>query len=175
MAREKRWVAAGMAVALFAALPALAADAPPAASGVNAITQAVVGHGVLACAGRVNQVTQFVTGGQAAGALLFQIPGQPDQRLVSLSMEVAQKDGPVAYASASFAPNQANGCGAVYEAVVYWPQPCESVAARQFAEAKKGRLLQKSIQVLDAPAGGARVFLMPAGSGCVSIKKETVL
>jgi hypothetical protein len=92
--------------------------------------------------------------------------------MVSVSMELLSPDKTSAYASASFAPNQANGCGAVYEAVIYWPQSCDAVAARQFPQAKKLKALQKSIQSLES--GPAKVFLMPAGSGCVSIKKEIV-
>ena len=78
------------------------------------------------------------------------------------------------YASASFAPNQANGCGAIYEAIVYWPQKCDAVATKQFAQFKRGRSLQKDILVLESETP-ARIFLMPAGSGCLSIKKEVVL
>ena len=149
-----------------------AADAEPAAPGVNPVTQALVGQGVLSCASRINQVTSFLANGNQSGAMLFGIPGQPDQRMVSVSMELVSPDKTSAYASASFAPNQANGCGAVYEAVIYWPQNCDVVASRQFPQAKKLKVLQKSIQPLES--GPAKVFLMPAGSGCVSIKKEIV-
>ena len=141
---------------------------------INSIAQAALKAGVQACAGRINQVSQFIIGDNPAGAFLFGAPAQPDQRLVAFSFEINPAKGPLAYASASFAPNQANGCGAEYEAIVYWPQSCDVVAAKQFAGAKKGQVLQKSIQVLE-PQSAARIFLMPAGNGCVSIKKETVL
>lgn len=79
-----------------------------------------------------------------------------------------------AYVSAHFAPNQANGCGAAYDAVAYWPQKCEAVAGKRFATLKKVGQLKKDIAILDGgPA--LKVFLMPAGTGCVSIKKEVVL
>jgi hypothetical protein len=154
--------------------PAPAEPAPAAAPAANAITQAAVAKGMLACAGRVNQVTDFATGGKPAGVFLFVPPAQPDQRLFSVSIEAGVIDPP-AYVSASFAPNQANGCGAVYEAVAYWPQGCDKVAAKQFAELKRGPVLQKTIQVLEGAGPHSRVFLMPAGGGCVSIKKEIVL
>ena len=166
-------------LALLAALPLAtqAADAPAVdtSNGVNGITQAAVAKGVLNCAARINQVTQFLSAGLPFGAMLFALPGQPDQRVNSVSLEMTQKDGTPAYGSASFAPNQANGCGAVYEAVAYWPQACDVVAAKQFAGMSKVRQLQKSITMLAAKSG-ATVFLMPAGpAGCVSIKKELVL
>ena len=99
---------------------------------------------------------------------------QPDTRLLPLALEVPTDAGS-AYVSATFAPGQANGCGATYDAVSYWPQKCEAVAAKQFAGFKRmEQALRKNITVLDGGAA-TKVFLMPAGSGCVSIKKEVVL
>lgn len=128
--------------------------------------------GVLGCAGRIDQVSQFI-GADAVGAYFFAPPAQPDQRMVSFSYEIQPQaaDAPLAYASASFAPNQANGCGAMYEAIVYWLQKCDVVAVKQFAQFRKGRSLQTNILVLESETA-ARVFLMPAGKGCLSIKKK---
>lgn len=173
------WQAVLLAVSLFT-LPAFAAD-PPAEQAkpapqpaVNSITQAAVKAGTVACAGRINQVTNFLIRDGVSGAYLYAPAAPADQNVASVSMEIASKDAPAVYASASFAPNQANGCGAVYEAVVYWPQKCEAVAANQFASLKWAGQMKTSITVLDGgPA--TKVFLMPAGSGCVSIKKEVVL
>ncbi len=142
-------------------------------SGANVLTQAAVQQGVLNCAARINQVSHFLGYSPQAGALLMMPPAQPDQRLIPIAMEVPSQAG-VAYVSATFAPNQANGCGAAYDAVVYWSQNCEAVVARQFATLKKVGLLRKDITVLDGGVA-TKVFLMPAGSGCVSIKKEVVL
>ena len=142
-------------------------------SGVNAITQAAVGQGALSCASRINQVSNFLGFGLQAGAVLMVPPSQPDQRLIPLAMEVPTEGGS-AYVSATFAPNQANGCGAAYDAVVYWPQKCDAVAVKHFAGLKMLNLLKANITVLDGGVA-TKVFLMPAGSGCVSIKKEVVL
>ena len=147
--------------------------AAPASRGANNVTQAAVAQGVLNCAARINQVSSFLGYTAQAGALLMIPPDQSDQRLIPMALEVPSENG-AAYVSASFAPNQANGCGATYDAVVYWPQKCEAVASRQFASLKRVGLLKSSITVLDGgPA--TKVFLMSAGIGCVSIKKEVVL
>jgi len=158
--------------------PAAAPTAAPAGSnGANAITQAAVKQGAMACASRINQVSNFLGFGPQAGALLMMPPSQPDQRLIPLAMEVPTGDAAnasSAYVSATFAPNQANGCGAAYDAVIYWPLKCDAVAAKQFASLKRAGQMKTSITVLDGgPA--TKVLLMPAGSGCVSIKKEVVL
>lgn len=151
---------------------AIAAEVPP--SGANAITQAAVRSGVLNCVSRINQVTNFVGAGTStSGAVLFVPPAQPDQRLAALSMEV-RNGALTSYVSANFAPNQANGCGAVYDAVTWWPDSCDTVANRSFGTLRKIGAVQREIVVLDG-GQATKVFLMPAGKGCVSIKKEVVL
>lgn len=145
---------------------------PPAGGAINPITQAAVASGVLACASRVDQVAKFLTGGVPGNFWLFLPATARDQHIVSASIEVGTKEVPAAYASADFAPGMANGCGAIYESVVYWPEKCSEVASKHFTALPKGQNLGKLIFSLDA-GNGARVFLMPAGSGgCVSIKKE---
>ena len=169
-------------VAVLAATWSLACDAvePPAAPAqapapqVNAVAQAAINAGALSCAARINQVSQFIGGNSKVGAFFFAPPAQPDQRLLSYSFEIQPPKGQAIYASSSFAPNQANGCGATYEAITYWPDKCELVAKKQFSELKREGQLQKEITVL-VVANSARIFLMPAGNGCVSIKKEVVL
>ena len=145
---------------------------PPSTGGVNLITQAAVASGVLACAARVDQVAKFLTSGVPGNFWLFLPATARDQHIVSASIEVDTKEVPAAYASADFAPGMANGCGAIYESVVYWAEKCDEVAAKQFAALPKGKNLGKLIRSLDA-GDGARVFLMPAGSGgCISVKKQ---
>ncbi|HCI52298.1 MAG TPA: hypothetical protein DE312_03025 [Gallionella sp.] len=152
------------------ATPAPVTQQAPASNGV---TQAAVQQGVLNCASRINQVTNFLGFTPQAGALLMIPPAQPDQRVIPMVMEVTTDSGS-AYISANFAPNQANGCGASYDAVAYWPHKCEAVANKQFAGMKNIGTLKRDITVLDG-GNATKVFLMPAGSGCVSIKKEVVL
>lgn len=147
----------------------------PQAIQTHPITQALVQRGVLACASRINHVSNFLTAnGQNSIAYLFTPDVQQDQRLVSLSLELANTSVPLAYASATFAPNQGNGCGSEYETVVYWEKGCEKLAAGQYAGMKSADATKGKILVLEAPGNGARIFLMPAGKGCVSIKKELV-
>lgn len=175
LAAQLLWVAIGASLQL-GTLHAQEAASPagaPKGSGANAITQAAVQKGVLNCVSRINQVSNFLGYSPQVGALLMLPPSQTDQRLVPLVMEVPGEGGS-AYVSATFAPNQANGCGATYDAVMFWPQACDDVAAKQFAALKKVGPLRQTITVLDGGAA-TKVFLMPAGNGCVSIKKEIVL
>lgn len=144
------------------------------APSVNSVTQAVVKAGALSCTVRVNQVMNFLGSGiQGMGAQVYVPTVEPDRQLISVSLELQSENLPPVYASTAFAPNQANGCAAVYEAVVYWNMKCDDVAAQQFAGLKRLGYMRKDIAALDGgPA--LKVFLMPAGTGCVSIKKEVV-
>lgn len=167
------WLALGGAAA-WAQTPAPStAPAPSPAALPNAVTLAAVQQGVLSCSSRINQVSSFLGFDAQAGAMLMAPPAQPDQRLIPIAMEIPTEGGS-AYVSANFAPNQANGCGASYDAVVYWPERCDAVAARRFAAMKRVGELKKGIAMLDGGIA-TKVFLMTAGSGCVSIKKEVVL
>lgn len=146
----------------------------PANQSVNGITQAAVKAGALSCTSRINQVANFLTAGSpGVGALMFMPPNNPDRQMISASMEIPMKDASSAYASASFAPNQANGCGGMYETVSYWPQKCTELAGNNFGTLKIIGTLSKNITVLNA-GESTKIFLMPAGSGCVAIKKEIV-
>ena len=147
---------------------------PATASGaLNPLTQSALQQGMLNCVGRINQVAHYVGFGAQGGAVLMAPGDHLDQRLTSYSMELPSV-GQTAYVSATFAPGQVNGCGAVYEAVVYWKQACESLMGKEYAALKRVGQLKSSIAVLDA-GSTSKVFLMPAGSGCLSIKKEIVL
>jgi hypothetical protein len=146
----------------------------PAAQSTNDITKAAVKAGVRTCSNRINQVTNFlIAGAKDAGYMMFFSKSSPDQQMTSVSIELPLKDDSSAYASASFAPGQANSCAGMYETVVYWPQKCPEVAEKQFGTFKKAGMISKNIYVREV-AGKVKVFLMPAGTGCVAIKKEIV-
>ena len=92
-----------------------AGDAPQAAPVIqqqapatNGITQAAVQQGVLNCASRINQVSNFLGFNNQSGAVLMTPPNAQDQHLIPLAMEIPTASGS-AYVSAQFAPNQANG------------------------------------------------------------------
>lgn len=163
--------------------PLSAADSPsvqskksagPVPSAVNSITQAAVKAGVLTCASRINQVSNFITSeARDTGFYLFLPSSQQDQNIFSVSMEIQSKDSLTAYASESFTPNQSNGCSAIYDEVIFLPMSCKEAMQKYFPNLKPERKLLKDIIVL-AGSPTVRVFLMPAGSGCIVIKKEVV-
>lgn len=185
-ARHRSRAAAGVLAVLAFGCPAVSAfaagdqpaGAPPADSAsvpnsATAMTQAAAQAGVLSCAERIDQVARFLGAGNQISFLFLLPPPPRDQRLVAAAMEIGNKVAPSAYASAEFAAS-AQGCGASYETVTYWPAQCDAVVAKYFPGVRKAPALGKSIAALDA-GGNARIFLMPAGAaGCITIKKEVL-
>ena len=142
------------------------------ASAVNPVTQAAVNAGILSCTSRINQVMAYLTANTQSGAYLFIPNNQPDQSVFSVSIEAQGQNAPPMYASASFAPTTNGRVGAVYDSVQYLPQSCAEVEKNFFNGLKRSGIIKKDIVILDA--GAVKIFLMPAGHGCIVIKKEVV-
>jgi hypothetical protein len=151
--------------------PVPSQSALPAAA-VSEVTQAAVRGGVLTCASRIDQVMKYLSGDTQSGAFLFFPQRQPDQSVFSASLEVPVQNSGTVYASAGFAANALGGCGAMYDTVEYSASSCGDVERIVLKGLKRSGVIKKDIVVL--LAGSVRVFLMPAGSGCVIIKKEVV-
>lgn len=173
-----------LVTAMPVATPAAAAPAPaappadqPAAQpattspAINALTRAAVDAGALGCARRINDLTNYLAQGAAQGGRIFADPAAPDLRPLSMAIELAGEQQS-AYVGATFSP-RTGGCDAVYDAVVWWPESCNDVAHKHFAGLASRPPLQKQVRVLDG-GEAMKVFLMPAGTGCVSIKKEMI-
>lgn len=161
---------AGSSLAQTAQPQDAAADAGP-----NAMTRAAVQRGVLSCAARVQQVTQFLGFGPQASGMLMAPANPVDQRLFSMLMEAPAGATGNSYVDMTFAPSQANGCGATYASVSFMAQNCDAVASGPYAQFKKMPAIKQDVVVLDGGAS-SKVFLMKAGAnGCIVIKKEIVL
>lgn len=147
------------------------APAQEASSEVSAVTQAAVKAGVLSAASRINQVVTFLTAKTQSSAYLFIPQKQPDRSLFSVSLGL-EGEGAQGYASASFAPTVGGQVAAVYDTVQYLPESCAAVESGTFKNLKRKGTLGKDIVILDG--GSTTIFLMPAGTGCVVIRKEVV-
>ena len=168
--------------ALLAVSLALAADDADtvkhvrniAGGSTNLLTTQTFSAGVRSCSSRIDVVANFLTKGTQSSALIFLPEREPDNIMVSISAEVQAEGFPRAYASATFSPNTAIGCSAMYETVQYWAESCNVVAARVFKGATPSGPLGSEIGILTiGPL--ARVFMLrPSSSSCVTIKKEVL-
>jgi hypothetical protein len=154
-------------------IPATKNNTAPAAfqqvnPSVSTVTQAAVKMGVLSSVSRINQVAGFLTANNQSGVFIFTPQNPPDRHIFSTSFELLRPDDSTIYASASFCPNQ----DAVYDTVEYVNKSCDEAEKTIFKNLKRVGAIKKNIILLDG--GTVKVFLMPAGSGCVVIKKEVV-
>ena len=140
----------------------------PANSSVNPVTQAAEKLGIFSCLKRINQVTTFLTANAKSGVLVIPSKDQPDQHIFSASFEILPPDNSTLYASASFFPNN----DAVYDTVQYVDKSCEELEKTVFKHLNRREVLKKNIILLDGAA--VKVYLMPAGKGCIVIKKEVL-
>ena len=124
--------------------------------------------GILSCVDRINQVITFLTTNTQNGVLIFPVQSQPDQHIFSTSLELLMQDDSTIYATASFFPNK----DAVYDTVEYVNKGCDEMEKTAFKNLKRVGVIKKNIVILDG--GAVKVFLMPAGTGCIVIKKEVV-
>lgn len=140
---------------------------------LNPLANAMGQAGVVHCQGRVQQVADFLASSNSnSGAMLLLPPDHLNDHMVSAALEVF--DGSVLfYSNMDFAPLVAYGCDAIFETVIYWPNSCEVVAKTQFKQAKNTGKMRQHISVLTA-GSNLQIFLMPAGNGCVAIKKQAV-
>lgn len=151
-------------------------DMPPLVNipgNLNHLAQAAQGAGVVDCLGRLNQVSNFLIKGNPNNSAAFFMPKQNvNDRMLSTSFEIHLPQA-LTYTTAYFAPRGSAGCDGAYEAVAYWQNSCEEIAQKNFVQLKRIGMIHSAILALD---GGPqlRVFLMPAGTGCVSIKKELI-
>lgn len=140
--------------------------------GINPLAHVMGQAGAKHCQGRVHQVAEFLAKGADSGATLLMPPDHVNDHMISASLEVF--DGStVFYANMDFAPLVAYGCDASFETVAYWPKNCETIAKTEFKEAKVTGKMRQFITTL-AFGDTLQIFLMPAGTGCVSIKKQAI-
>lgn len=147
--------------------PVSAQPRPP----LNPLARLAERAGATDCVPLASQVTDYLSGGRHSFGSLFVPSKEVNGQLFSMALEVEDGDALV-YATASFSPGAA-GCSAGYDTVTYWEASCAEVAAAKLPDLKFMGPLRSKVSMLD---GGPtlRIFLMPAGSGCVQIKKEVI-
>lgn len=132
------------------------------------VARALQAMHLTACAGAVQQATDFLFEGQEANFIAQPLGPDADRWPTVFVIESADPaGGHDRFATLMVSPN----CSGMYEQTIYWPQPCSVVKSTVFAKFTGEHPLLKEVQVSDSgPA--LQVYLTPAGAGCVSIKKE---
>ena len=123
---------------------------------------------LTACAQRVHQAMNFLFDGQPARFVAQPLGPDSDRWPTVFVVESADPaGGHTRLSTLTIAPD----CAGLYEQVIYWNEPCSTVKSSVFAKYTGERVMLREVRVSDdGPA--LQVYLTPAGSGCVSVKKE---
>lgn len=142
-------------------------------SAIEVPTQAVQNSNNKSCRSLSEQVNRYlITESTNTAGIVFSAPENSNKRIISSSIEIENKQG-LTYASTTYSPNNDSGCGVAYDTVTYWNESCNDVYSKTLRDLRAIGTLGTKIYMLDGgPA--MRMFLMPAGSGCVQIKKEVL-
>lgn len=162
------------AAALLVALPLASPAAAQQAGGeLSPVAQAAAQRGIETCLPAIDKLAKNLSQGFSIGVFLFNQTENPDNGLVSISMELspAPSGSGSAYVSASFVPVAGGACQVMVESTMSWTNRCTTVGVGYQNYQVVGALL-KEIDML-SDGGTQRLFLMPgANNGCVSIEKS---
>ena len=142
-----------------------AAQSP--ADRLNAALQQV---GMQGCAGAINRAARFLFEDGDANFTLQPLGPDTNRWPTVVVIESAHPaQGKVRFTTLTVSPGQS--CSGFYEQVIYWPTPCAELKKTVFAEFANTRVILHDVVVSElGPA--LQVYLMPAGAGCNSVKKE---
>ena len=120
------------------------------------------------CATKVQQASNFLFEGQDANFIVQ--PLGPDADRWPTVIVIESNDPAGGHSRLSTLMVGAD-CSGMYQQVIYWPKACSYIKSTVFAGFTGERALLREVQVSDAGAA-LQLYLTPAGSGCISIKKE---
>jgi hypothetical protein len=140
----------------------------------NAIGQQAQAWGVSQCLGGVSYLSGFLTAGMSANWLLTRGSVNADEELFAATI-VGQEtsSGLRGISNLYAAPVWGGGCNTAYESTIYIEAPCPQ--ARDTVFPTFTTPIDLGSTVVDAfttERGTGRLFLMPAGPGCVAVKSE---
>lgn len=175
--------AARQALALLAILGAQMSQAQNVASGLGVtsqrklppadrVRQALNQVGAQVCADIVYRAAQFLFE-DGDGDFTLQPLGPDSNRWpIVLTIESAHpKQGTSRLTILTLAP--AGSCSGSYTQIITWPQSCAIVKSTLFASFRNERPLFRTVKQSELTPG-IQLYLMPSGTGCVSVKKELI-
>jgi len=124
---------------------------------------------------RAEQIARFLDQSIAGAAAVMPLGPYSNQRQVAANLAIPQADGKDALAIITLAPNQANGCGAVYQPMTTEPGSCvAALKARQAEPQGAVPLGGKSVRIQKLSEDS--VFLeWQLKDSCTIVKQQSIL
>ncbi len=135
----------------------------------NVIAQAKKA-GVKRCLPAVGAISNYLVGTDPHGVDSFRT-AKPDQQPFSATIERNAADG-VALSSVTVTPLKDGDCALNYDQINWYNAACLVVAQELYPKHRYRGVLSKKVILLE---GAATVYLLPAGEGCLALKKEVIV
>lgn len=142
------------------------------ADDTNIVVKQAEKAGVKKCLPAIKSLSAFIIKNGDAGANSSWNSKNPDNNVFSSSIERTFSDG-VMFTDLTVSPVTSGACSAIYNMIYYESKSCMAVAKDKYEKAKYKGELNKSITFLDD--NDVDTYLMPAGAGCIVIRKESVM
>lgn len=140
------------------------------AAAENQVLEQANKAGIRQCMPAVEAISRFLIGSDKHGADDAYPGKDTDRQIYSTTIERLTPEGS-RLISLSVAPVTAGNCSLVYDQVQWFDAQCLVVAKERFPELRYKGVLAGQVAVLEGPA---TVYLFPAGTGCLTLKKEVI-
>lgn len=137
---------------------------------VNPVVVFAGQSGSAACAGMARVVGEKLIGTNASSGVSLTAAPANGSGMFSPSLDSRDGAGPH-FVSAFLIANSRGGCDAGYDDVRYWPKSCADLAVQELANLGVLKPLGAVVSTF-IMGPNQHVYLMPAGPGCVTIRKE---
>lgn len=130
-------------------------------------------NGIRTCLPAIKKISEFLIGDHKNyGASSSWATKEADKQMFISRIELTYNDGDSQLMTLYTAPTTSGLCAAAYERVTYWADSCMKVAKDTFKDHEYKGELNEAITQLSKD--GNPIFLMKAGTGCVSVKQEKI-
>ncbi|MFO1015200.1 MAG: hypothetical protein U1E50_15710 [Caulobacteraceae bacterium] len=120
-----------------------------------------------ACAPAVQRAADFLIEGQPAKFTAQPLGPDANRWPVVFVIESGDPSGRTRLSSLMVTPD----CSGMYQQTIWWPTPCDRLKATVFANFAAERTLMRDVRISELNPG-LQLYLTPAGTGCISVKKE---
>jgi hypothetical protein len=144
----------------------------PAQSPAERVRASLRQAGITVCAPVIDRAAQFLFEDGDGNFVIQPLSRDVNRTPVVLTMESAHPaSGRTRLTVVTIAP--AGVCSGSYEQVISWTQSCDVLKTTVFSAFRNERPLFRTVRQSEL-SPGIQLYLMPAGTGCVSIKKELI-
>ena len=128
--------------------------------------------GIKKCLSEIKGITDFIIANKPHGSHSTWSSKNTDESIYSSTIEINHTND-LNVTSIFITPTINNKCSIAYERVAYLGKSCIALSKEDFSKFDYKGELNKTVSILSRESGG-HLYLMPAGEGCIAIRKEII-